>query len=63
MADNEEDLARKLVNPIYMMGSHPLVPDAKWLQVQAHLLKELGQKAYLRLLLQAVKETFGPFVP
>jgi hypothetical protein len=45
------------------MGSHPLVPDAKWLQGQGQLLKEVGQEAYLRLLLQAMKETFGRFVP
>jgi hypothetical protein len=40
-----------------------LVPAAKRLQVQAHLLDELGQEEYLRLLLQAVEETFGRFVP
>jgi hypothetical protein len=59
---NEMDVSKVLVNPIYTMGSRPMVPDAQWLRAQEKLLEELGQEAYFRLLLQTLKETFGSFV-
>ena len=58
----EQALLEILLNPIYTMGSKPIVPDSQWIAAQKELLEEVGEQAYLEQLLRVIKSTFSQFV-
>lgn len=56
-----DDAKKYLSNPIYCgIGSYQqIVPDASFIRAGSRLIKEIGPRKYLQLLLANLREAFG----
>jgi hypothetical protein len=51
-----EDVRKVLANPMYCLSTPPVISEGQWIVANAKLIRELGPEAYLRQLLDAMKE-------
>jgi hypothetical protein len=53
---NENRVRRVLLNPGHCLGKAPAISEGQWIEANAKLIRELGPEAYLRQLLDVLKE-------
>ena len=51
-----EDVRKFLANPMYCLSTPPVISEGLWIEANAKLIRELGPEAYLRQLLDTIKE-------
>jgi hypothetical protein len=51
-----EDVRKVLANPMYCLSTPPVISEGQWIEANARLIRELGPEAYLRQLLDTMKE-------
>jgi hypothetical protein len=51
-----EDVRKVLANPMYCLSTPPVISEGQWIEANAKLIRELGPEAYLRQLLDVIKE-------
>ena len=51
-----EDVRKVLANPMYCLSTPPVISEGQWIEANARLIRELGPEAYLRQLLDTMKQ-------
>ena len=51
-----EDVRKVLTNPMYCLSTPPVISEGQWIEANARLIRELGPEAYLRQLLDTMKQ-------
>ena len=51
-----EEVRKVLGNPMYCLSTPPVISEGQWIEANARLIREMGPEAYLRQLLDTIKE-------
>jgi hypothetical protein len=51
-----ENVRKVLANPMYCLSNPPVISEGQWIEANAKLIRDLGPEAYLRQLLDSIKE-------
>jgi hypothetical protein len=51
-----DEVSKVLTNPMYCLSTPPIISEGQWIEANARLIREMGPEAYLRQLLDTIKE-------
>jgi hypothetical protein len=51
-----EEVRKVLGKPMYCLSTPPVISEGQWIEANARLIREMGPEAYLRQLLDIIKE-------
>jgi len=53
---NSDGVRKVLINPMYCLSTPPVISEGQWIAANAKLIRGLGPEAYLRQLLDTMKQ-------